>query len=328
MSTGPELQNTLKCWNIEGQPIPLVRGCIHDTYVVGERYLVQRLNRLVFSNPEVIMRNFQRVESVVGDLVIKPLPNQAGDYWRLDERQCLWRVYPYILSRSFGWLPDELLESASARFGRFLLRLRNVDDEFEVAIPGFHNLNGYLRWLDSVRRTGVADEELRLVDRYREQRVDFGNFQQVIHGDCKVSNLLFDIQTDRVLKVVDLDTLMYGHPAWDFGDLMRSICTKLTHSGSVQELAIARIEKAVSGFFSEFGIAGLSDKDIYAFAIAPAYMSFMLGVRFLSDHFAGDQYFNVFYLGENLERARGQLVLSEQFRSIYGRLADSILGYL
>ncbi len=109
---------------------------------------------------------------------------------------------------------------------------------------------------------------------------------------------------------------------------MRSICTKLTHSGSVQELAIARIEKAVRGFFSEFGIVGLSDKDVYAFAIAPAYMSFMLGVRFLSDHFAGDQYFDVFYPGENLERARGQLVLSEQFRSIYGRLADSILGYL
>ena len=324
MSAELELENTLKCWNIDGRPILLVRGCINDTYVVGERYLVQRLNRLVFSNPEVIMRNFRRVESVVDDLVIKPLPNQAGDYWRLDEQQCLWRVYPYILNRSFDWLPDELLEAASAGFGRFLLRLRNIDDELEVAIPGFHNLDGYLRWLDSVRRTGVADEELKFVDRYREQRIDFRNFQQVIHGDCKVSNLLFDIQTDRVLKIVDLDTLMYGHPAWDFGDLMRSICTRLSRNESVKDLEIARVEKVVSGFFSEFGIAGLSDKDVYAFAIAPAHMSFMLGVRFLSDHFAGDQYFNVSYPGENLERARGQLVLSEQFRSIYGRLADSI----
>ena len=44
-------------------------------------------------------------------------------------------------------------------------------------------------------------------------------------------------------------------------------------------------------------------------ARAPAYVAFMLGVRFLTDHLLGDRYFRVRRHGDNLERARAQFSL-------------------
>ena len=41
----------------------------------------------------------------------------------------------------------------------------------------------------------------------------------------------------------------------------------------------------------------------------------MLGVRFLTDHLSGDQYFRVTQRGENLLRAREQFELFENFEA-------------
>ena len=49
------------------------------------------------------------------------------------------------------------------------------------------------------------------------------------------------------------------------------------------------------------------------YSTAPAYMSLMLGVRFLVDHLSDDVYFKVSAHGDNLRRARGQLSLARRF---------------
>ena len=58
------------------------------------------------------------------------------------------------------------------------------------------------------------------------------------------------------------------------------------------------------------------------YAAAPAHMSFMLGTRFLTDHFDGDRYFGVTRRGENLERARAQFELTRQFDRSIERLCE------
>ncbi|MYA17136.1 MAG: hypothetical protein F4Z28_10400 [Gammaproteobacteria bacterium] len=63
------------------------------------------------------------------------------------------------------------------------------------------------------------------------------------------------------------------------------------------------------GFFSAFGPVD----DVDRYAAAPAYMSFMLSVRFLTDHLEGDVYFKVDRRGDNLARARSQLDLAKRF---------------
>ena len=53
-------------------------------------------------------------------------------------------------------------------------------------------------------------------------------------------------------------------------------------------------------------------------------MSFMLGTRFLTDHFENNRYFGVTRRGENLDRARAQFTLAKQFDESVERLGEII----
>ena len=54
-------------------------------------------------------------------------------------------------------------------------------------------------------------------------------------------------------------------------------------------------------------------------------MSFMLGVRFLTDLLNGNRYFNVDYSDQNLNRARSQFELVTMFQSKEDQL-QAIIG--
>ena len=141
---------------------------------------------------------------------------------------------------------------------------------------------------------------------------DYMPWETVIHGDCKINNLLFHSIEPRVTHVIDLDTSMIGHPAWDFGDMVRSIASGGEEAVSESKISIRDFKAAANGFLR--GLDGITDAKAYA--AAPAHMSFMLGVRFLTDHLRGDFYFKVDYPGQNLDRARTQFETTSQFVSL------------
>ena len=127
----------------------------------------------------------------------------------------------------------------------------------------------------------------------------------LIHGDCKIDNLLFDMQRSSVVAVLDLDTTMVGQWWWDFGDLVRSVAQSAT--GEVDQTLF---DAAAAGFFSSGPASvSLAEGGLGLALAAPAYMTYMLCVRFLTDHLAGDKYFRVTARGDNLKRAQGQFRL-------------------
>ena len=96
---------------------------------------------------------------------------------------------------------------------------------------------------------------------------------------------------------------MLGHWAWDFGDYVRSLWL------GRETIDIEFFRLSIKGFLN----GGLSpDRDPEDFADAPLYISFMLGIRFLTDHLQGDKYFRINYEGENLLRAEAQFKLFER----------------
>jgi Ser/Thr protein kinase RdoA (MazF antagonist) len=171
-------------------------------------------------------------------------------------------------------------------------------------IPGFLQLDYYLAELDrAVAGAGQlpesADAALEIVRHRRDLATAFAARNRLIHGDCKVDNLLFHPDRDEVLAIIDLDTVMYGHWAWDFGDLVRSAAADGTACN------VARFTAVCRGFTAAAGVPA----DAETLLLAPRYVGLMLGVRFLADHLAGDRYFKVTAPGENLTRARRQLAL-------------------
>ena len=313
-------EDAAKQWNLDGAIERISKGRINSTFLVGGTHVLQRINGDVFPNPPALMRNAEKIASVAGELIVQHLPSKQGKPYWSDEGGRAWRMYPYVPSRNFDVLPHSLLTPVGAIFGDLLSRLRTLDRELETSIPGFHDIQLYLRSLDAVRTLGEADRELEYVDFRRKRLVDSKDDRQIIHGDCKVNNVLFDLSTDKAIKVVDLDTLMRGSASWDFGDLVRSIFAGTEEPTREAQFSDARVREVVRGFVSTYGPL----TDVEKFAEAPAHMSFMLGTRFLTDHFDNDRYFGVTRRGQNLDRARAQFTLAKQFDESVERLGEII----
>jgi len=313
-----------KQWNLDGIIKRVSRGRINSTFLVGGTHVLQRINGDIFPDPQALLRNAEKIAAVADELIVQHLPSKHGEPCWSDQDGEVWRVYAHVPSRNFDVLPDSLLNPAGTIFGDLLSRLRTFDGELETSIPGFHDIHSYLGQLDAVRALGEADRELEYVDFRRERVVDSKDNTQIIHGDCKVNNLLFDPSTDKAIKVVDLDTLMRGSASWDFGDLIRSISAGTEESTLEAHVSDARVGEVVRGFLSAYGPI----TEVEEYAAAPAHMSFMLGTRFLTDHFDGDRYFAVTRRGENLERAQAQFALAKQFDGSVERLREVISQFM
>lgn len=285
-------------------------GHINDTYIVADRYVLQRLNRAVFPRPEAVMANLAKaLRHEGGALLVAPIASAEGTHMVTDMHGDHWRLFPLLPARAFQALPHDLLAPAAAAFGRFLSVFGDFSEPLEPVIDGFHDLGGYLAELDAAPKTNDATAEMRIVDTLR-RTFQPGVARRVIHGDCKINNLLFHPTEAAVIAVIDLDTIMLGDPAWDFGDLVRSAFAGAEESASAGAFSQSRFERLCQGFVAACDCID----DCARFAAAPAYMSFMLAVRFLSDHLRGDVYFQVAHRGQNLLRARSQLTLAGRFR--------------
>ncbi len=317
-------------WSVGREVEPLGAGHINDTYLVADgadRWVLQRINDRVFADPALLMRNLGRVVDHLATrapgFVPPLLACRDGAHVYRDEEGGSWRVTQYVSGTQSHRRVQSVRQALSA--GRAFARYQNLLADLpgpllEDPIPGFMRLDGYLASLDAaVERSGgdaTTDDLLAFVDERRQLAQALQELPATggyIHGDCKINNLLFRTGSDEVVCVVDLDTTMHGHWAWDFGDLARS--GAVTDAGS---LSLELFGGLVDGFRSEKQ-ASVSAAEL---ALAPRYVCLMLGVRFLTDHLEGDRYFKIAARGDNLRRARGQFRLLEEMEAREAEMAE------
>lgn len=287
---------------------PLGQGHINDTWLVTVpegRYVLQRISAAVFPDPAGVAR---KVAAVVDHLrhrggIVAPVLQTAANGKRWVEREDgVWRLWTFVAdARTLQALERPAQGVAAGRaFGEVQIALADLPEAVPEPIPGFMQLDHYLRELDAAPPTGErqADEALTLIDARRDLAGTFPVGQRLVHGDCKVNNLLFR-DDDSVACVIDLDTVMHGHWAWDFGDLARSA------AADGERFDIARFAAVAEGFVG----SGAAPEAREALVLAPRYVAVMLAVRFLTDHFCGDRYFKVRSRGDNLHRALAQLAV-------------------
>ena len=129
---------------------------------------------------------------------------------------------PHKIGCKFGRQPGHLV-LISARW-----RAWSLNDWVEE-VPGFLRMADYADQFDreapTLRRLRQNASRLPWIALAQSHRQWPPSLMQlmIIHGDCKINNVLFDQQGERVLAVIDLDNNMSGHWAWDFGDLVRSV---------------------------------------------------------------------------------------------------------
>ena len=139
---------------------------------------------------------------------------------------------------------------------------------------------------------------------------------RITHNDTKLDNILFDAATHRALCLIDLDTVMPGYLAYDFGDLVRScLCTveEDARDASQVDVRFEWFEPLARGYLSEVS-ADVTPLELRSLARGPLWIVLELALRFLTDYLQGDRYFKIGRPQHNLDRTRVMLALLARFR--------------
>jgi len=321
-------------------------GIIHDTYLVrlnkgAKKIILQRINSEVFKDPEAVMYNLHLIcehiqkrtkadaTGVDADWqMLQNIPARDGRDFFIDAAGDFWRALTFIRA---AVALEQITSSDDARevgraLGTFHWLLSDLNPElmFET-LPGFHNVEGYLKHYDEVtgRRNGpgAAGQYCR---QFIEDRRSWApvlengrkeNLLKVctIHGDPKINNILLDRITGKAVSIIDLDTVMPGLVHYDIGDCLRSCCS--TTGEEAADLSAVRFDpercKAAFSGYTEAARKLLSDTDFDFLFDAVRLLPFELGLRFYTDFLEGNVYFKVNHFEQNLERAKVQFKLVE-----------------
>ncbi|MFC3198013.1 phosphotransferase enzyme family protein [Parapedobacter deserti] len=345
--------------------VPFGSGHINDTYhVQTDRqepdYLLQRINHHVFANVAAVMQNIKLVTQhlktryySIGNGIQRPeervltlIPTKLDKLYYQDETGNFWRMFIMLANtRSYDIVQTERQAREGGRaFGQFQRLLADLDVRLiREVLPGFHHIGKRLSNLrtaieaDAAQRVSRVAGELAFITR-REKRMqtllDLAGPGQlplrITHNDTKFNNVLLNAQ-DQSQCVIDLDTVMPGYVAYDFGDAIRTIINSAAEDEADVDkikLNISLFEAYTEGYLEE-AHPFLTQEEIDSLIEGVLLLPYMQAVRFLTDFLEGDHYFKIYHPDHNLQRARAQLKLVEkleqhesELRHIVTRVAE------
>jgi Ser/Thr protein kinase RdoA (MazF antagonist) len=153
---------------------------------------------------------------------------------------------------------------------------------------------------------------------------------RVTHNDTKTSNILFDADTLENLSVIDLDTVMPGLVAFDFGDAIRvAASTAAEDEKDLTKVALdmKKYEAFARGFVRQVKNS-LTQAEKDTLALGAVAMTVECGLRFLTDYLDGDVYFRIHYMGQNLVRAKCQLALAKDMITHLDEMQEIVNTYV
>ena len=152
---------------------------------------------------------------------------------------------------------------------------------------------------------------------------------RVTHNDTKINNVLIDAATGKGICVIDLDTVMPGLSAYDFGDSIRTganDCAEDEPDQNKVHFDLHLFEVFAKGFLSTAG-ATMSEQEKSSLVWGAKLMTLECGMRFLTDYLEGDHYFRISRPAQNLDRARTQFTLVKGMEAAFADMMRIIQKY-
>lgn len=338
----------LKNYNIDGELLNVEEnksGNINKTFVATfkngakkDKYLVQRINNSVFTEPYKLMQNIDGVTSFINKKL-----KQTGDFehttlnvlktndnnllCEIGENREYYRVYKFIDNAvAYNCSEDiNIVRNTGAAFGNFQKMLKDYPmNKLEETIKDFHNTPKRLKQLindikiDPKKR--ALDVAKLIVFILKREDVcslimDLLGTEEiptrVTHNDTKVNNVLMNKTTGDFMAVIDLDTVMPGSLLFDYGDGIRSTASSAKEDEKDLNKVYINLdlfEAYTDGFMSEMA-EYLTKTEVSLMAESVKIITLELAIRFLNDYINGDTYFKIDYKEHNLDRAKNQLKL-------------------
>jgi hypothetical protein len=363
----PDLEAICTAFTVDGRWVstcPIPSGHINDTYCtkfeVGGRlvqYVNQRINHLVFREPELLMENIERVTRFARERIVAAggdpdretltiVPTRRGRSFHRTAEGTYWRMFKFIGgARTYDRVEDlNHVYSASKAFGGFQKMLAELPGgRLHETIPDFHHtrkrFQAFLAALehDPVNRAAAVRPEIdfvlarekdtgAVVDGLASGRVP----ERVTHNDTKLNNVMIDDRTGEGICVIDLDTVMPGSVLYDFGDSVR--LGAATAAEDERDLAkvgfsLEHFDRLAAGYLDAArGFLAPAETELLAFSAK--LLTLECGIRFLTDHLKGDVYFKIHREGHNLDRARTQFKMVAEMEKRMGAMEAVVRKYL
>lgn len=325
-------------------------GHINDTYRVitsTNQYIIQRINHYVFKQPHQLMVNYRLVTDYLKTIVDDPLretltiiPTKDNKDYYVSSEGNYYRAILFIddclcLETMTG--PEDFYQTGIA-FGHFQTQLKDFDaNKLYESIPNFHNTPKRLETFKEVlskasdQRKENAKAEIEFIlshekDAHALYEMDLPI--RVTHNDTKLNNILFDKETKKALCIIDLDTIMPGFVANDFGDSIRSGATYSKEDEPNLDLVTLDL-KLYEAFFKGF-VEGakeiLTDKEIRSLPAGAKTITLEQAIRFLTDYLENGIYYKTDYEEHNLVRTRTQIKLVQEMEKYHNEIETFLKG--
>jgi Ser/Thr protein kinase RdoA (MazF antagonist) len=274
--------------------VPFGAGLINRTFLVqcadGAAFVLQRVNPIfpaaVHEDIEAVTTHLARKGLTVPRLV----RTRAGELC-VRARDGTWRLLTRVEGESRAHItrPAEA-ESAGALLAAFHGALADLDHEFRNPRAGVHDTPRHLaRLREAMERHGsdpCLGTVLPLGERILQAAARLPALprlpDRIVHGDPKISNVLFRTGTDTALCLVDLDTLGRMPLPLEMGDALRSWCNPAGEDSRDGTFSVEMFEAAMRGYARE--AAGWIDtREVEAILPATLTICVELAARFCAD---------------------------------------------
>ena len=318
-------------------------GHINDTFAVwaadrSKRWILQRINTDTFTDPAGLMENVTGVTAYLRRQIIERggdpdretlnvIPTLDGKPYYTDTEGGAWRAYIFVE----GTVCLQKVENerdfytAAETFGNFQNQLAGYPAAtLHETIARFHDTpNRYANFEKALaadvmgRAKDVGPEIAFIRAREADCRVLVDQLAagvlplRVTHNDTKLNNVLIDQETGKGICVIDLDTVMPGLSAYDFGDSIRfgaNDCAEDEPDQSKVHFSLHLYKVLAEGYLAAAGSA-MTEAERRSLPWGAKLMTLECGIRFLTDYLEGDHYFKISRPDQNLDRARTQFTL-------------------
>lgn len=333
-------EDVIAAWGWQAEHVaPLPGGLINKTYVVRDDVgaplaALQQLHPIFGAEVNLDIDAVTTHLANHGLITPRIVRTRSGAAW-VESGGRVWRALSWVEGESVHAVPSpEWAEAGGHLVGRFHRAVADLQHDYRFTRTGVHDTAAHLARLRDRVATGTDAEATELGREILAAAAALPALpadlpRRHVHGDLKISNLIFRRAPLAGVCLVDLDTVARGTLAFELGDAMRSWCNVHGEDTTAVRFEAPIFVAAIRGFRSE-AEAHVTAEERQSILTGLEVVCIELAARFAVDVF-DDSYFGwdparfPSRRAHNLVRARGQLALGRSVRDARQEVLDALL---
>ena len=304
---------------------PYGTGLINATYLVdtpnGNQFILQGLNPVFEPEVNLDIDTVTRHLAKAGMVTQRLMTTENDKLWaNVDDRN--WRLSTFVPGNCMDSLhTEEQAFAAGELLGRFHRGVRDLKIDLHTHRLGVHDTRKHVavlrRALEECTEHQYYEQIHELAQSVLEEVEKLPVLpdlpDRLVHGDPKISNLVFSEQDGSGVCMIDLDTITHMPLPLEMGDAFRSWCNPRGEDQTHSEFKLDLFRGAIFGY-AEVTKEFVTEPEWRAFVSGARIIMVELATRFTSDALY-ESYFgwnpDIFRdrSTHNLVRAIGQLEL-------------------